>query len=124
MVKAPDEDFLKNENKKYIGLIDYYKRISKSDKCLQILTEESALPYLLRKKNCTKYFSTWYISPPHLQIDYINNLKETKPRLILFSSREIRFMPKFNQVIKYIEKNYEFHSIYKNWTFMQIKNEK
>ena len=121
LVKATDEDFLKNENNRYIGLINYYKKISKSDQCLQILTEETALPYLLKKKSCTKYFSAWYISPPYIQIDYINNLKEAKPRIILFSNREIRFMPKFDQVINYIEKNYKFHSKYENWTFVQIK---
>ena len=46
---------------------------------------------------------------------------KSQPPIILFSSREIRFMPKFKQVVLYIEENYELQSKYKSWTFLKIK---
>ncbi len=121
LIYAEDKIYFRNEKSQYLGLINHYKKISKKDNCIQIITEETALPYLLKKKNCTNYFSPWYVSPKNIQKDFIKQLMKSKPPIILFSSREIRFMPKFKQVVLYIEENYELHSKYKSWTFLKIK---
>ena len=58
-------------NKDYQALVSYYKTISKSDSCMMIFTNEVAIPYLLKKKTCSKYYLMYTATPKEIQ----NNLK-------------------------------------------------
>jgi hypothetical protein len=78
-------------DQKMIKLIDYYKKISKNDNCIQNFTYDLAIPYLLKKPSCTKYFSSWLASPIAKQKDYIGHIKKTQPKYILYKSPGTNF---------------------------------
>lgn len=120
LIKADDKKYLTEKQSEYIFLIDYYKKISNNQNCIQILTDEVALPYLLRKKTCTKFYEIWLLTPPHLQEEFIRELKIKKPKIILTKEKTL-FTPKLKLVDKYINKEYKVHSTFKEWTFMEIK---
>lgn len=113
-----DDKFI-SEN--YQDLVQYYQNLSKQDNCVQIMSNETTLPYLLKKPTCTKFFLIWN-SGPH-QEEFIRKLKQTKPRIILYSSEKDPFPDAFLRipnVMKYIDQNYFFHSKFKFWTFYKI----
>ena len=115
------------EDKKYLSsdykeLIEYYKKLSLQDKCIQIITNEIALPYFLNKPTCTNFYFTW--SSEINQKKLIDQLKEAKPEIILFNS-EIDpwngdFLQRTPKLIDYINENYSFNSKFKFWTFVKI----
>lgn len=58
LLDAKDEEYLIGENKKYINLLKLYSDLSKDDDCVQILSDEIIIPYLLKKNhvlNSTKF---------------------------------------------------------------------
>ena len=59
---------------------DFVKQISslvRSEKCIQLYTNDAALLYLLKKPNCTKYFYVWIIGSKKNQLDLIDKLNST-----------------------------------------------
>ena len=123
LVYADDKDFLHGDIKAYIGLIDYYKKISAEDNCVQIFTDEVALPFLIKRKSCTKFNIMMITSPKKSQIRFINELKEIKPEIILYNSNKFDFgyTKNLTLVDDYIKKNYILHSEFDFWTFLKIK---
>ena len=78
-----DEIFL-HENT--IKLINYYKPLSEEEDCITNITYKmDAISYLLKKPSCTKYWTAWLTSPTALQKDYINEIKKTQPKYILYA---------------------------------------
>lgn len=115
-----DDKYLKKE---YIEMINYYKNLTKDEKCVQIFTNEAAIPYLLKKPSCTKYYLMWISAPNENQMSFIKDLKTQKPKFILFRSdvelyndTHIR-MP---LVLDYINSNYSFYGKFKHWTFIKL----
>ena len=80
-INLEDNIFLNEKEKE---LIEYYSRISKNDSCIENITFDDAIPYLLKKPSCTKYWASWLTSPIDLQKDYINRLKKIQPKYILY----------------------------------------
>ena len=109
-----------DHKKKYIDLIEYYKNISLNSDCIQILTDENALPYLLRKKTCTKYYQIWILQPKHLQKKFIEALKDKKPKIILIKTKPVKFTPKLQLVEKYINNEYTVYDTFEEWTFLRL----
>ena len=105
-------------------LIQYYKKITPRGQCVQTLTDEVLISYLMKRKTCSKYFLNWLITPPFLQKNLINDLKKTKPTIILLRSELVKFSPKFQLVELFIEENYSFHSKFKYWTFVKLNKNK
>ena len=104
----------------YNELIKFYENLIGNDKCIQILTNETALPYLLKKPTCTR-FSLMWISGPN-QEEFVQQLKEIKPRFLLYSSEIDPYndvVERIPAVVKYINQNYSFHSKFKFWTFVK-----
>ena len=56
IVKLTTNEDSKYLNSDYKELVKYYNGLINFDKCVQILTNEAALTYLLKKPTCTKYF--------------------------------------------------------------------
>ena len=123
LVYAEDKEFLQGDIEAYIGLIDYYKEISAKDNCVQIFTDEVALPFLIKRKSCTKFNIMMITSPEKNQIRFINELKESKPKIILYNSNKFDFgyTKNLTLVNDYIKENYIFHSEFDFWTFLKIK---
>ncbi len=69
-----DNYFLNNDE---IELIDKLKSKVKDYKCIQLLSNDAALYYLLRKKSCTKYYFVWSATSYSTQKKLISELKDT-----------------------------------------------
>ena len=125
LINAKDSSFLINQYKEYNDLIKYYNNISEKDDCIQIFTDEAALPYLIKKKTCTKYYVMMTGSPREIQLDFINELKQIKPKIILYKSEKFEYEPissRVNLVNNFINKNYVLYEKFKYWTFLKLKN--
>ena len=121
---AKDEDFLKGNLNSYVGLINYYKKLSISEDCIQIFTDEQALPFLMRKKTCTRHYQMLILPPEKIQINFIKELKEKKPKFIIYKSEKYAWKNSEDRlplVGTFLDKNYEFHSKFEYWTFLKIK---
>jgi len=120
LISANDVQFLKGSQEKYIDLIKYYKNISSNSNCVQILTDENALPYFLRKKTCTKYYQIWVLQPDYMQNKFIEALKDKKPKIILIKTKLVQFTPKLQLVEKYINNEYTVYDTFGEWTFLRL----
>ena len=121
--------YINYENKKflgkdYLGMINFYKDLTKNVKCIQIFTNETALPYLLNKPSCSKFFLMWTVATKNNQEVLIDDIKLKKPEIILFDSEVDPYRDSKDRlpiVYDYINENYIFHSKYESWTFVQLK---
>ncbi len=110
-------------NSDYIELIKYYKNLIKDQTCIQILTNEAVLPYLMDKPTCTQFVNMYGVGPTNLQKKFIQQLKISKPKIILYNSEITTWnFSSTNAPIlfAYINKSYSFHSKFKHWTFYKI----
>ena len=122
LVSAKQSDFLTHNSTDYKKLIKYYKKISANHECVQILTDEIAVPYLLNKKSCTSFNIMELLKPKNMQLKFIDELKLKKPKVILYRSKKFTYGngESLTLVNKYIESNYTFHSKIDYWTFVKI----
>ena len=131
LIDAPDKEFLSYKgvenafaSQEYNSLIDYYKSLIKDDECVQIFTDEVAIPYLLRKKSCTIFYQMIIAEPKLIQDDFINQLKIKKPKIILYKSEKFSWFESEKRLLlvnTYLKEKYEFHSKFKYWTFIKLK---
>ena len=110
-INTADNIFLDKETIKFI---EHYKKISKNDNCIENITFNDAIPYLIKKPSCTKYWVSFLASPIDIQKDYINKIKLTKPEYILYSSfnhklDEIGIYERIELVNSYILSYYDLH---------------
>jgi hypothetical protein len=123
----PNKNFimLKNTNDKmfldndYFDFIELYKNLIKNESCIQQFTDDNALPYLVNKPTCTKYYVNAHIVKNWTENNFIKELKESSPNYIIYSS-EINWFKERNNAPnadKYILDNY---SLYKDLTPWQI----
>ena len=110
-IRLNDKDFLDEKTAK---LIEYYKQISKKDNCVEIVTFDDAIPYLLKKPSCTKYWSSLLASSTKSQKDYIKQLKKNEPEYILYYSDDRKFdgvgiYERIELVNSFILTNYKKH---------------
>ena len=87
-INLKDETFLDQNT---IELVKYYKEISKEDNCIENITYSDAIPYLLKKPSCTKYWASWLASPTNVQKNYIDEIKKIQPKYILYYSGDEKF---------------------------------
>jgi len=80
--------------------------VVKNHGCIQMFTNEVAYLYLLRKKNCTKYYMVFSIGSPRSQMKMINELNDTD--IIITSEYDDKGHPtyKLPLVTDYIKENY------------------
>ena len=102
-IKLEDQFYLhKHEN---IFLKDS-KNIVNDYNCIQMFTNEIAYLYLLRKKNCTKYYMVFSVGSPRLQMKFINELNNAD--IIITSEYDDKGHPtyKLPLVTDFIKENY------------------
>ena len=75
-VSTSDEFFLTEHQKL---LIKKYNNLTITDKCVQIFTYDVAIPYLLKKPSCNKYFFLWNIGNKKNQNLFIESIENRKP---------------------------------------------
>ena len=113
-------------NQKTIKLIKYYKQISKEDRCIENITYNDAIPYLLKRPSCTKYWASWLASPVIVQKDYINEIKKIRPKYILYYSDSHKFegleiYERIELVNSYVLSNYKKHEEFDGYIFLEKK---
>ena len=119
-VYQSDENYL-SENFK--NMLAHYEKISLEDRCIQVFTNEAAIPYFLNKPTCSKFYSMWMTGSIKNQKDLIEDLKTKQPKIILFSSEQDSYYDSKKRlplVLNYINSNYSFHSKIKYWTFVKL----
>ena len=119
LINQKDEKFL---SKDYTELINFYKKLTVNDKCIQIFTNEVAIPYLLKKPSCTKYYVVYSASQKQLQEDHVKSLIKNKPTYILYKSeKDIYDSPigRLTIVNDYILNNYSFFQKFNKFTIFR-----
>jgi hypothetical protein len=107
-IKTSNNKFLANDRKEIL------KRISKlinKEKCIENFTADLSLPYLLKKPNCTKFFTSWIASGKKIETEYIKILEQKKIKFIIYESPlfqvdGIKTNQRLTLVNAYIKKNY------------------
>ena len=122
LIYAEQKDFLIHNLSDYKKLLNYYEKISSDHNCIQILTDEIAIPYLLNKKSCTSFNIMELLKPENMQLKFIEELKLKKPKVILHRSKKFTYGngESLTLVNKYLNDNYTFHSKIDYWTFIKI----
>ncbi len=82
-INAPDIKYMSDER---ANIIDLLKNETSDEICIQNFTVDLAVPYLIKKPTCTKYFASWLASGFNIEKDYIAQLKNKKVKYILYSS--------------------------------------
>jgi len=125
-VSQNDEFFLsKTQN----ILIKRYNNLTIKDKCISIFTDEAAIPYLLKKPSCSKYFFIRTIGSEENQNLFIESIKSNKPNFILLGGEYInptdigpelyKLLPIINN---FIMENYYLDENVLNWSIYKLKS--
>ena len=115
LIEAKDDLYL-NENTK--SVLKFYKEISKNDNCTQILSDDIAFSYFLRKPTCTQFYIPAQIVTSFTEKKFINQLKFAAPKIILYKSpNNILSNPNMPNALAYIHKEYSFFENYNNYIF-------
>ncbi len=84
IIKSDDKKFLTDD---YYNFIQTFKDLTKDETCVQHFTDDNAIPYLVNKPTCTKYYVNAHIIKNWTEKDFIFELKETGPNYIVYSSK-------------------------------------
>ncbi len=114
LIYAEDELFLNDDYKIFLK---YYSEISEDDDCVQILSDDVSLPYLLKKPSCTQFFIPAHILIGWNEDKFIEQINKSKPNFILYASPIIWLNNKKNMpnVDLYIKNNYNHYNDFKGW---------
>jgi hypothetical protein len=120
ITKIDDKKFLDND---YYEFIEIYKNLVKNENCVQQFTDDNAIPYLVGKPTCTKYYVNAHIIQNWTENNFIKELKDTAPTYIVYSSKINWFKNKQNapNADKFILDNY---SLFKDLAPWQIYKKK
>ena len=114
ITKINDESFL---SKNYKEFINVYKDLVKDENCVQQFTDDNAIPYLVNKPTCTKFFVSAHIIQNWTEKNFIDELKNSKPNYIVYSSNINWFKSKKNAPMadRFILDNYFLYKDLSPW---------
>jgi hypothetical protein len=120
LLYAKDELFLTDN---YSEFLKYYSEISKDDKCVQVLSDDVALPYLLKKPSCTQFFIPAHILIGWNENKFIDQMNKSNPNFILYSSPITMLTNKKNmpKVDLFIKNNYYLFRDFMGWKIYKKK---
>ena len=115
LTKVNDEQFLDDD---YLKFLNEFKKLVKNEKCVQQFTDDNAIPYLVGKPTCTKYYNNAHIIQNWTENNFIKELEETSPNYIVYSSRINWFKSRNNapNADKFIIDNYFLYKDLSPWT--------
>ncbi|MDC1045542.1 hypothetical protein OAQ59_02990, partial [Candidatus Pelagibacter sp.] len=121
ITKIDDKEFLNND---YYKFIEIYKDLVKDENCVQQFTDDNAIPYLVGKPTCTKYYVNAHIIQNWTEDNFIEELKLFKPSYIVYSSKINWFKDRNNapNADKFILDNYELFKDLSPWTIYKKIN--
>ncbi len=127
----PKENFImltKIEDKKilsddYYEFIKIYKDLTKDESCVQQFTDDSAIPYLVNKPTCTKYYVNSHIIQNWTEKNFIEELMDSSPNYIIYSSEINWFKSRNNapNADKFILENYLLYKELSPWIIYKKK---
>jgi hypothetical protein len=128
-VNLEDGIYLDDKTK---NLIKYYKKITLNENCVENISFDDAIPYLLKKPSCTKYWASWLASSTKNQKDYILELKKIMPKYILYESLSLKnkgnrkfdglgVYERIELVNSFVLSNYQKHSEIEGYIILQKK---
>ena len=114
LIMTKDDLYL---NDQYKSFVNYYSKITKNDECVQILSDDIILPYLLKKPSCTQFFIPGHILIGWNENKFIDQIKKSKSKFILYSSPFVWINNKKNMpnVVSFIKSNYHLYNDYMGW---------
>ena len=114
LIYAKDMKFLSNE---YKDFLKFYSELSREDNCVQVLSDDIALPYLLKKPSCTQFFIPGHILSGWNEDKFIIQIDKSNPQFILYSSPLVWINNKKNMpnVASFIQENYHLYIDYLGW---------
>ncbi len=114
ITKIDDRKFLNDE---YFKFIQEYKELIKDENCVQQFTDDNAIPYLVNKPTCTKYFVNAHIIENWTEKNFIEELKVSEPNYIVYSSKINWFKTRNNapNADKFILDNYFLYKDLSPW---------
>ncbi len=120
ITKIDDKKFL---SKDYYKFIEIYKDLTEDENCVQQFTDDNAIPYLVGKPTCTKYYVNAHIIQNWTENDFINELKDTAPNYIVYSSKINWFKNRNNapNADKFILDNYFLYKDLSPWIIYKKK---
>ena len=100
-----DNNYLNENYKEYISDL---KPIIENEDCIQLFTNSAIMPYLLKKKNCSKFYFVWSVGSEKIQNEMINEITEVNFILSDKTDDLSKFSPNYKLplVKNYIDKNY------------------
>tara|TARA_Y100000817_G_scaffold313721_1_gene310498 strand:+ start:1153 stop:2979 length:1827 start_codon:yes stop_codon:yes gene_type:complete len=110
--KKHSNDYYYNEN----NLVNYKKLRDEleGEECINNLTYEAAIPFVLSKPTCNKFYFPWSIVGRKLQSEYIDLLKLSKSDKILIKKNEKYINNSLKKLLpiifEHLETDYEIHS--------------
>ena len=122
IVKKDDNFFLE---KKYIDLKNFVSK-NYNLTCVQLFSYDVILPYLFKKKNCTKFNFLYVISSNNVQSKMIYELKKQEPNFIFFNKKYdfLNLKPveyRFRKIALFFNKNYIIDKKIGNWNIYKKK---
>ena len=118
------KQFIYLEDKNYLSddqnyLIQNLKPIINEYKCIQLFTYDAALPYILKKPNCSKFYFTYSLGSIKDQESLIKDLENTE--FIIYRGQTDNWGPspqkKLTMVNKYININFRNSKKILKWEF-------
>ena len=115
LTNIKDKRFL---DKDYYEFIKIYKELTKNETCVQQFTDDNAIPYLVNKPTCTKYYVSAHIIENWTENNFIKELDDKSPNYIVYSSKINWFKDRDNasNADKFILDNYRLYKDLSPWT--------
>ena len=129
-VELSDKNFVQN---RLLPVIDYYKKISEEDNCVQPFTNETVWSYLTHKQMCTRFSIIWFAASDKFQKDFINQLSSSNARYVLMDAPYsiggagklwadgIPYEKRHPLIYQYFSENFKFHKNINGWIFFERK---
>ena len=115
LINYEDKEFLNDD---YNSYVKYLNNILKDEQCVEMFTGENALPYLIKKRTCSRHFIKYISSPTAIQNEIIEDIKSNKPNFILYNSDldlfgdSVKRLPKVDEFIRL---NYSIRNKFLHW---------
>jgi hypothetical protein len=123
-LKLNDNFFL---DKNYISFIDYLEKKAKSEECIQVLSYDISLNYLLKKKSCSNFINPYFIGSKKSQLQFINQLKANNANLVITEGL-LGYMDTVNNldqrlpyIAKYLQDNLSKELKFLDWKIIFLK---
>ncbi len=120
-ITLDDKFFLEKNYHNLVNELDYELNKNKQD-CIQIFNYDMAIPYLLKKKTCTKFYNIFSMTSKYDEQLFIDSLKMKKVNFILTDGNSIYGNPaeKLLLVNEFIKNNYTIYKVISYWKLYKL----